>query len=132
MSRLAATRFPLAGCADQGLEIIAGTVTLNGGSSPTAASHVGKGFTVTRKGAGQLLVTLDSAYARILYIGPPSLRQATAGNDAAFIIDASNAPDAGDFDSRATFEIETQSIDGTAADLTGLELGIFCIATRIP
>lgn len=131
MGRLGAARPPIVGCATKGAEIIAGSVTLNGASSPTAATHVGQGFTVTRKGTGQLLVTLDCSYQQILYVDV-SLRQATAGNDVAFVLNASNPPSTGTLRAAATFEVETQSVAGTAGDLTGLVLGLFVIATKLP
>lgn len=131
MGRLAASRYPVVGTPTKGAELVFGRVTLNGGASPTAASHVGQGFTVTRKGAGQLLVTLDSSYQQILF-ADCALWQATGGNDVAYVLNASNAPSAGTLRSSATFEIETQTAAGTAGDLTGLVLCIWFVATKLP
>lgn len=131
MGKLASARYPLGGGASKGMEFIAGSVTLNGGSSPTAATHVGQGFTVTRKGAGQLLITLDVAYNQVLFLDI-SLRQATGGNDVAYVLNASNPPDPGDVRAFATFEVETQTVAGTAGDLTGLVLGLFAVVTKLP
>lgn len=131
MGRLAANRYPLVGLPTKGAELVVGRVTLNGGSSPTAATHVGQGFTVTRKGSGQLLVTLDCSYTQVL-VADAWLWQATGGNDVAYVLNASNPPSTGTLRSPATFEVETQSAAGTAADLTGLALCFMCVATKLP
>lgn len=77
----------------------------------------GRGFTVTKPaGTGQYLVTLDQAIGEYLELRC-SLLDATSGTTNARILSSSLDP--GDLRTKASFIIETHSVDGTEADLNG-------------
>lgn len=101
-----------------------GNFVTNGGSNPTTFS---KGpFTVTRSAAGEITITLKENVVEFLSIipkiGGPA---ATANNDAVFCKSSS----VGTQSANATIVLETQTIAGTAGDLTGIGIH-FHIAYR--
>jgi hypothetical protein len=91
-----------------------GQFTTAGDAAATNAK--GSGFSVHHHDTGLYLVTLDRAWAEIVSIRV-TLGQAAAGNDAAFPVPSTVS--AGDIRTGASFDIQTQSADGTAADITG-------------
>jgi hypothetical protein len=91
-----------------------GSFTTNGDAA--AASPKGAGFSVHHHDTGLYLITLDRAWAEIVSIDV-NLGQAAAGNDAAFYVPSTVTPGAGN--TPASFDIQTQSADGTAADISG-------------
>jgi hypothetical protein len=99
---------------DARLHLYVGSFTTNGDAAATNAK--GAGFSVHHHDTGLYLVTLDRAWGEIVSIDV-NLGQAAAGNDAAFYVPSTVTP--GDIRTSASFDIQTQSSDGTAADITG-------------
>lgn len=92
---------------------ISGRFTSAGAASPTVKSS--GPWSVVRSAAGQYTVTLTEPVAEIL-AGDAALWTATANANVAKIL---LTPSIGTSAVPASFVIETQSVAGTAADLTG-------------
>lgn len=101
---------------------IYGRMTTAGAAAPTKVVP-GVGWTATRSAAGNILVTLDQAYKKILHVDA-QLIGATANTKIAKVIALSD----GGVHTGASFTIETQSVAGTAADQTGIDLTFSCAA----
>lgn len=86
-----------------------------GAGAPTGVK--GAGFTVTKEaGAGLYTIRLDRSLTDFLELRA-DLLGATSNSQSARVL--SQNLDAGDFDTLATFQIETHSVEGTEANLTG-------------
>jgi hypothetical protein len=111
-SKLAAARFPLKGSPNKGLHLAAvGQFAVNGDAAPINCK--GAGYSIHHYGVGLYTITLDKRYSEIL--PRAGISQFSAGNDTAFVVPASITP--GTATVGASFDIVTQSSDGTAADL---------------
>lgn len=103
---------------DQGSNVpgridVFGSFVCDGTNAPSVIT--GKGFTVSAPATGVYTVTLtDQTFTRLVSANV-DLAMATGANDNAFLTQGSfsAAPASGS----ATFTIETQSVDGTAANL---------------
>jgi hypothetical protein len=93
---------------------VTGSFTTAGASSPTVRSA--GPWTVTRTGAGQLLVTLTETFVEFLG-GDAGIWGSTGNNNKAAIL--STGLSVGSNSAPASFVIETQTVPGTAGDLTG-------------
>jgi len=112
--KVAAPRFPLKGAPQKELHLAAvGQFETNGDAA--SVNNKGAGYTIHHHGTGLYLVTLDKRYREIY--PRAGIMQASNGNDAAFVVPSSIDP--GDALTGASFDICTQSADGTAADLDG-------------
>lgn len=96
---------------------ICGNFTTAGAADPSVFSS--GPFTVTHLGTGQYTVTFKEAFTEYLE-GHAGLMDATASAKRCFVM-SNPAPTLGSYASNtgATITIETQSISGTKADLTG-------------
>jgi hypothetical protein len=81
-----------------------------------AVNGKGFGFSVAFLGTGQYRITLDRAFAELLYVGV-ALGQPSSGAGAVIAIPSTFTP--GDMDTPASFVVETHSALGTEANLNG-------------
>lgn len=109
----AAARFPFKGTPNKNLEHVVGQFETDGDAVPINCK--GGGYTIHHYGTGLYTVTLDKRYREIM--PRAGIMQASNGNDAAFVVPSSIS--AGTATAGASFDICTQSADGTAADLDG-------------
>jgi hypothetical protein len=93
----------------------AGRFQTNGAAPATNSKGWGV-VSIVRNATGKYKITLDRAFAEILYINA-RLAQVTSLTQDVIIIDSTIDP--GDFDTPASFEVETHSAIGTEANLTG-------------
>jgi hypothetical protein len=93
---------------------VSGNFTTAGGVTPTVKSS--GPFSVTRTGAGTLVVTLTEPCVEFLSIDASLL--GVSGNTQ-FAKVLSTGQSVGNSSTPASFTIETQSVAGTAGDLTG-------------
>lgn len=96
---------------------MSGKFTTAGAAAPTVYST--GPWTITYTATGTYLVTFAETFNELLY-AVAHLSDATASTKRCFVLSASTTPTAGASpNTPASFSIETQSIAGTAADLTG-------------
>jgi hypothetical protein len=125
-SKNAATRFPHKGSPNKHLESVVGQFETDGDAVPV--NCLGAGYSIHHNGTGLYTVTLDKRYR---YIMPRAgIMQASSGNDAAFVVPSSISP--GSATANASFDICTQSQDGTAADLNGPLVWFACECSPLP
>ncbi len=115
MGRLAAQGYYRSLHAHDQLVHYVGSFTCNGAGAATSCK--GKGYSIAKIGTGRYRITLNKRFAEFTGLGL-HITQATAGNDAAYIDHSTLS--LGDVRTPASFVIETQSVAGTAADLTGM------------
>lgn len=99
-----------------GVVRVDGNFTTNGASSPTVFSS-GQ-FSVVRTGAGALRINLKTNLSEILAV-QLSIEGATANNDNV-ITTARSVADTTNNSGNASVTLETQTVAGTAGDLTGI------------
>ena len=118
MSRLSGKTHTDAGSPQPKLVKFFGRFETDGANNPPATSIKGRGIVsvVKEAGAGLYTITLDRSLAEILHISP-QLWAATSGTQEVRLIQGTVDP--GDFDTRATFQLETHSVAGTEANLDG-------------
>lgn len=103
---------------------IAGNFTTNGASNPTVFSN--GPFTVTRSAAGEITITLKENFSEILACIPKIGPTATANNDAVY----PKTYNVGTQILAASVVLETQTVAGTAGDLTGIPISFIIIARK--
>lgn len=99
-----------------GVVVVEGNFTTNGGSSPTVKSN--GPWSVVRTGAGALRINLNENVSEILSV-TFGIEGATGNNDAV-ITTAKSVGDTTNNSGNASVTIETQTVAGTAGDLTGI------------
>ena len=104
------------------MEGVAGTIHICGNFTTAAAANpsvFSSGpFSVARTAAGTYVVTFKESYNEFLS-GDCQLLDATGSSKGCYIRSGASAPNPGTASQNATITIETQSVAGTAADLTG-------------
>src|SRR5690349_647476 len=111
--KLAAPRYPSKGTPAKAIHNYAGQFETDGDAVPVNCK--GAGYSIHHYGTGLYKITLDKHYREIM--PRAGIMQTSAGNDCAFVVPSSIS--LGDPITGASFDICTQSADGTAADLDG-------------
>jgi hypothetical protein len=104
------THYPAKGWKSPGVSIVAGTFSCDGSATPSI--QLGAGWSTTGPSTGVYTVTFTDSYPALISC-VVSLEDAAGGSANAILTDATVTTATG-----GTLTIETQSADGTAADLS--------------
>jgi hypothetical protein len=123
MGNLSKARYP-AKSSVRGTDMISGRMTCAGASAPVRVTPA-VGWTAARTATGQITVTLDQAYKKILYVDA-SLIGAAANTKSVRPITLTD----GGIRAQASVVFELQNTDGTAADQT-IDLVFQIVAAQV-